>query len=99
MQEILLELGEAGLAVAPLLSAFYELTLECLHAKTALTGQMNLMRHPDYDIDRARALTQFLADRQNVADLLELAYAREGVEIYLGGDLYPEMTGSTLIIK
>ena len=98
MQEILLELGEAGLAVAPLLSAFYELALECINAKTALTGQMNLLRHPDYDIHCARTLTQFLSNRQNVGDLLELAYAREGVQLYLGGDLYPEMTGSTLIL-
>ena len=98
MQEILLELGEAGLAVAPLLSAFYELTLECQNAKVAITGQMNLLRHPDYELDRARILTHFLSERQNVSDLLELAYAREGVQIYLGGDLYPEMTGSTLIL-
>ncbi|MBR5523770.1 MAG: heat-inducible transcription repressor HrcA [Clostridia bacterium] len=98
MQEILLELGEAGLAVAPLLSAFYELALECQNAKIALTGQMNLLRHPDYDIHCARTLTQFLSNRQNVGDLLELAYAREGVQLYLGGDLYPEMTGSTLIL-
>ena len=98
MQEILLELGEAGLAVAPLLSAFYELALECMNAKTALTGQMNLMRHPDYDIDRARTLTQFLSDRQKVTDLLELAYAREGTQILLGGELYPEMSGSSLIL-
>lgn len=98
MQEILLELGEAGLAVAPILSAFYELALECSNAKTAMTGQMNLLRHPDYDIDRARTLTQFLSDRQKVADLLELAYSREGVQIYLGGELYPELTGSSLIL-
>jgi heat-inducible transcriptional repressor len=98
MQEILLELGEAGLAVAPILSAFYELALECSNAKTALTGQMNLLRHPDYDIDRARILTQFLTDHQKVADLLELAYAREGTQIYLGGELYPELGGSCLVL-
>lgn len=98
MQEIMLELGEAGLAVAPILSAFYELALECANAKTALAGQLHLLRHPDYDIHRARSLTQFLSNRQNVADLLELAYAREGTQLYPGGDLYPELGGSSLLL-
>ena len=98
MQEILLELGEAGLAVAPLLSAFYELALECANAKTAVVGQMNLLRHPDYDIEQARALTHFLSERQNVTDLLELAYSREGVQVYIGGDMYPALAGSGLIL-
>ena len=98
MQEILLELGEAGLAVAPLLSAFYELALECAASRVAMAGQMNLLRHPDYEIDRARSLSQFLTDRQNVTGLLELSRSREGIQIYMGGDVYPELTGSTLIL-
>ena len=59
---------------------------------------MNLLRHPDYEIDRARTLSQFLADRQNVTDLLELSHSRSGIQIYMGGDVYPELTGSALIL-
>lgn len=98
MQEILLELGEAGLAVAPILSAFYELALECADARVTAAGQMNLLRHGEYEGDQARALAAFLSDKQMITDLMELGHSREGVQIYLGGDMYPELTGSSLIL-
>ena len=43
MQTILIDLGEAGLAVAPILSAFYELALECAASRVTVAGTMNLL--------------------------------------------------------
>ncbi|MBQ8752909.1 MAG: heat-inducible transcription repressor HrcA [Clostridia bacterium] len=96
MQEILLELGEAGLAVAPILSAFYELALECADARLTLAGQMNLLRHPDYPLDKARALMDFLSDRQNLGALLEPPL--EGLRILPGGEWHPSLDGSVMVL-
>ena len=98
MQEIMLELGEAGLAVAPILSAFYELAQECDRAKTAVAGQMNLMRHPDYDAARARALTAYLSERENLQNLLSQIPEGNRVQVLLGDDNDPRMAGSCLIL-
>lgn len=97
MQEILLDLGEAGLAVAPILSAFYELALECAASRVAVAGQMNLLRQPDYEPDRARGLAAHLADRQQVSELLTYG-SRDGVTIRLGGDSNPLFAGSAVIL-
>ena len=96
MQEILLELGEAGLAVAPILSAFYELALECADARLALAGQMNLLRHPAYPLDRARSLISFLSGRQQLGELLEPPL--EGIRILLGSEWHPSLEGSVMIL-
>lgn len=98
MQEIMMDLGEAGLAVAPILSAFYELAQECERAKMAIAGQMNLMRHPDYSATSARALTAFLADRDNVRDLLNQILPESRVQVLIGNDDDPYMSGSCLIL-
>ena len=98
MQEIMLELGEAGLAVASILSAFYELALESEQAKMAVAGQMNLMRHPDYDTARARSLVALLNERQNVGDLLAQIPDGNRVQVLLGDDNDPRMGGSCLIL-
>ena len=94
MQEILLDLGEAGLAVAPILSAFYELALECAASRVTVAGAMNLLRQPDYP--NGRALAHHLSDRQHVSDLLERG--GDGVQIYLGGDGDPLFAGSTVML-
>ena len=96
MQEILLELGEAGLAVAPILSAFYELALECIASRVTVAGQMNLLRQPDYTAERARALVAHLSDRQQASDLLDMGGS--GVSIHLDGDHTPLFSGSAVIL-
>ena len=98
MQEIMMELGEAGLAVAPILSAFYELARECDRAKITVAGQMNLMRHPDYDTPRARALTAYLSERDNLQSLLAQIDPDDRVQVLIGSDDDPIMGGSCLIL-
>ena len=94
MQEILIDLGEAGLAVAPILSAFYELALECAASRVTVAGAMNLLRQPDYPC--GRALAHHLSDRQHVSDLL--AQSGDGVQIILGGDSDPLFAGSAVML-
>ncbi|MBQ1951089.1 MAG: heat-inducible transcription repressor HrcA [Clostridia bacterium] len=96
MQEILLELGEAGLAVAPILSTFYELAQDCAASQVMLSGQLNLLRHPDYELDSARSLIGFLSEQERLRDVL--AQQNEGLQVVLGGDSLPELTGSSLIV-
>ncbi len=96
MQEIILELGELGLAVAPILSAFYELVQECMNAKVLYAGQLNLLRHPDYELERARELMNFLTERQQLGDLLEKR-PLDGLQILFDDDL-PELKGSSMIV-
>ena len=98
MQGIMLELGEAGLAVAPILSAFYELAQECDRAKMAVAGQMNLMRHPEYSTERARALTAFLSERENVQSLLDSLSPDSRVQVLIGSDDDRVMGGSCMIL-
>ncbi|MBE6806720.1 MAG: heat-inducible transcription repressor HrcA [Ruminococcaceae bacterium] len=98
MQEIMLELGEAGLAVAPILSAFYELAQESERAKLAVAGPMNLMRHPDYSTDQARRLTTYMADRANQQDLLEQMAPDQRVQVFIGNDDDYYMGGSCMIL-
>lgn len=98
MQEIMLELGEAGLAVAPILSAFYELAQECERAKISVAGQMNLMRHPEYDAARARSLTAFLSERENVKELLDRVSPDARVQVLVGADDDRCMGGSCMLL-
>ena len=97
MQQILVDLGEAGLAVAPILSAFYELALECAASRVTVAGQMNLLRQPDYLPDRARALAAHLSDRQHVSDLLANG-STEGTQVILGSDSDPLFAGSAVML-
>ena len=97
MQQILIDLGEAGLAVAPILSAFYELALECAASRVTVAGQMNLLRQPDYLPERARGLTAYLSDRQHVSDLLDTG-SPDGVQIHLGGEGDSLFAGSAVML-
>ena len=97
MQEILLDLGEAGLAVAPILSAFYELVQECAASEVMLSGQINLLRHPDYELENARELMGFLSERQRLNDVLT-EQTQEGLQVVLGSERLPELNGSSMIV-
>ena len=97
MQQILIDLGEAGLAVAPILSAFYELALECAASRVTVAGQMNLLRQPDYVPDRARALAAYLSDRDSVSELLGHSEA-EGTQVILGADSDRLFAGSAVML-
>lgn len=96
MQSLLLELGEAGLSVAPILSAFYELAQECAASQVMLSGQMNLLQHPDYELEKARSLMGFLSQEDRLGDVL--SHQKDGLQIVLGSDSLPELAGSSIIV-
>ncbi|MBQ4613219.1 MAG: heat-inducible transcription repressor HrcA [Clostridia bacterium] len=95
MQEIIIELGELGLAVAPILSAFYELVQESADSKAVSAGQLNLLRHPDYELEQARAMMNVLGDRQQLCSTLENT-PQDGVRVLCGDDA-PTLGSSSLI--
>ncbi len=97
VQGLLLALGEYSLAAAPVLTGFYELIQEAAAADILLTGQLNLLQHPDYELGRARELLNFLGHRDLVADMLT-AYP-DGLRVVLGNESNrPELSGSSLIL-
>ena len=97
VQGLLVSLGEHGLACAPALTAFYDLVQESAEAEVMLTGQLNLLQHPDYELERARSLLGFLARRELLADML--ASHPGGLRVVLGSEsLRPELDGSSIIV-
>ena len=96
MQKIILDWGEAGLAVAPILSAFYELVKECVSSEVVLSGQMNLLRHPNFHGDDARSLMEFLAEQEKLGEML--AHQQDGLQVVLGSETAPELNGSSMIV-
>lgn len=97
IQGLLLSMGEYGLTAAPVLTGFLELVQDAAAADILLTGQLNLLQHPDYELPRARELLHFLARRDLVADMLT-AYPG-GLRVVLGNESErPELSGSSIII-
>lgn len=97
VQNLLVSLGDNGLVCAPALSAFYDLVQESAEAEVLLKGQLNLLQHPDYELDRARALLGFLAQRDQLIDML--AAHSGGLRVVLGSESpRPELTGSSIIL-
>jgi heat-inducible transcriptional repressor len=97
MQGVLTSLGNNGLLCAPAITAFYELVQGSSEAEVLLTGQLNLLRHPDYELDRARSLLDFLSQRELVAAMLTAHSG--GLRVLLGSEsMRPELNGSSIII-
>lgn len=96
IQQVLAELGDAGAALVPVLSAFYGLVQECASSEVMLSGQMNLLRHPDYALENARSLMSFLDERKRLSHVLSLQ-PEDGLQIVLGSDNLPELNGSSII--
>lgn len=97
IQGILPLLGEYGLQCASALTAFAELVRDSAEAEVTLTGQMNLLRHPDYQMDRARSLLDFLLEREQLIQML--AAHPGGLRVVLGSESrLPELDGSSIIV-
>lgn len=97
IQSLMVSLGDAGLICAPALTAFYELVQESAEAEVLLSGQLNLLEHPDYELSRARSLLGFLAHRELLADMLTAHSG--GLRVLLGEEsLRPELSGSSIIV-
>lgn len=90
-------LGESGLRYLPILTAFLELAQEAAAAEVRLSGQLNLLQHPDISVDRARALLTFLSHRELLASLL--ASHNGGLRVVLGSESpRRELDGSSIIV-
>lgn len=97
VQALLSRVCENGLLYAPLLTAFLELVQEASEADVRLSGQLNLLQHPDYPMDRARSLLAFLSHRELLAGMLT-AHAG-GLRVVLGSESpRRELDGSSIIV-
>ncbi|MDD3832572.1 MAG: heat-inducible transcriptional repressor HrcA [Oscillospiraceae bacterium] len=97
IQSMVVSLGEHGLLCAPALNAFYQLVQESAEAEVSLTGQLNLLHHPDYDHERARDLLSFLARRELLTSLLTAM--PKGLRVVIGSESHrPELDGSSIIV-
>ncbi len=97
VQSMITALGEHGLFCVPALTAFYQLVQESVEAEVSLKGQLNLLRHPDYDPNRARDLLSFLARREMLAGLL--TSMPTGLRVVIGSESRrPELDGSSMIV-
>lgn len=97
VQSLMAALGENGLLCAPALTAFYQLVQESADAEVLLTGQLNLLGHPDYEPARARDLLNFLARRELLSDML--TSLPMGLRVMFGSESKrPELNGSSIIV-
>ena len=97
VQRLMVSLGEDGLRCAPALTAFYELAQESAEAEVLLSGQLNLLRHPDYELARARELLGFLSRREQLMRMLSASPV--GLHVLLGSESpRPELAGSSIIL-
>ncbi len=89
--------GEDGLQMVPLLTALLDLARETAEVEVTLKGQLNLLRHPDYDSERARLLLGFLAQQELLTTMLNSCSG--GLRVVLGSEsVRPELTGSSMIV-
>lgn len=96
VQEVLTQLGGGGAALLPILSTFYGLVREAAASQVLLSGQMNLLRHPDYALENARPLMDLLDERQKLGDVMQSQQG--GLQLILGSDELPELSGSSMIV-
>lgn len=90
-------LGGHGLAYVPLVTAFAELVQESVESDIRLSGQFNLLQHPDYQPERARSLLGFLSRREQLATMLTAHSG--GLCVLIGNESpRPELCGSSIIV-
>lgn len=85
IQNVLGAMGKAAERYSPVLVAFYALVQESAESEVMLTGQLNLLQHPDYAPERAKSLLTFLAQREQLADMIQNR-DHEGLQIMLGSE-------------
>lgn len=97
VQAVSAQLCENGLLYMPLLTAFLSLVQEVSESEIRLSGQLNLLQHPDYPIDRARSLLAFLSHRESLAGMLTAHPG--GLHVVLGSESpRRELDGSSIIV-
>lgn len=97
VQGMISALPEDGLFWMPLLTSFLELVQQASKGDILLSGQLNLLQHPDYELERARLLLNFLSQRDVLSAMLTANTG--GLQVVIGNELaMPELDGSSVII-
>ena len=97
VQTLLARFCGNGLLYMPILTAFLEMVQEASASEVRLSGQLNLLQHPDYPLDRARSLLTFLSHRESLASMLTAHPG--GLHVVLGSESpRRELDGSSIIV-
>jgi len=97
IQSLIPAMPEYGLACMPLLTGLLELAGESAEAEVTLSGQLNLLRHPDYAPDTVKSLLLFLSQREQLTSMLTAFPG--GLRVVLGSESpRPELNGSAIIL-
>ena len=97
MSEIEGELYEYTYALKPVLDAVYDEIHLLKDTEVFLGGEMNLLKHPEFNSEKALELIRFLENKDGLAPLVE--DIREGVQVRIGSEIGPEnMQESSLIM-
>lgn len=90
-------LGDGGLRYLPVLTAFLDLSGEAASAQVRLSGQLNLLQHPDIPMERAHSLLTFLSRQELLVGML--AAHPGGLRVLLGNESpRRELEGSSIIV-
>ena len=96
-QSLLMTLGSEALACAPVVTAAYEMVRESIASDIQFKGQMNLLRHPDYEPERVHTLLDFLSEQGRLSQLLSSHTG--GLRVVFGNESStPELNGTSLIV-
>lgn len=97
VQALFVNLGTCALAYAPVITAFVDLVSDMAESEVRLSGEWNLLQHPDYPVDRVRSLIGFLSQREILTRMLT-AHPK-GIRVVLGSEsTRPELDGSCIIM-
>lgn len=96
VQSMAASMGEHSLLCAPAITAFFQLVQDTSEVDISLNGQLNILRHPDYDNIHARDLLTFLTKRELLTGML--TSLPTGLRVVIGSESKrPELDGSSII--
>ncbi len=96
VQSMAVSMGEHSLLCAPAVTAFFQLVQDTSEVEISLNGQLNILRHPDYDNIHARDLLAFLTKRELLTGIL--TSMPTGLRVVIGSESKrPELDGSSII--
>lgn len=82
----------------PLL-AFMCVCREALETDLKLSGQTNLLYIPDFEVESAKQVLDFISKRERIASLMNLANSNKDITVLIGNENEnPELLNSTVVI-
>ena len=97
VQGLLAGVEDFGWDYAPILTSFYDLVQSAAESELMLDGQLNLLKHPDYQMEDARSLLGFLTEQDQLRSMLTAHSG--GLRAILGDENpRPELNHSSILM-